>query len=248
MSAYVSLIREDCIQIASDGAMYTAEGRLMAVMNKVMTIPDVPMAVFGRGSEGVISTFSHTLNIMMPIAALIGRATFDDVVDLTESRLAPKVAEKIQEQGGFPKDEGHSEIILAGFSQRHGPCVAVARTFGLTIDYGEDRQDRMEPWKFYMLQPFHVGGPDLSPEEIAEIGLSWEALGRDGLRPYALPIMEAMRARKDINPTAPHLPAIHGVGGHVQYVTITRDEVRSEIIHTWPDVVGEMIDPHRAAA
>ncbi len=57
-----------------------------------------------------------------------------------------------------------------------------------------------------------------------------------------------MDAGKDVNPLTLDAEPLHGIGGHVQFVEITRDDARSEILRDWNDPIGEMIDPFRAAA
>lgn len=246
MSAFISLVRTDCIEIASDGALYDGAGRLMGVKKKAIAIPEVPMAVFGRGSDAIVGTLSHLLNITMPILNLLGQASFDEVMKHTEQEVAPKLRDRTNEAGGIP-DEAQSEIIIAGFSEELGPCATVMRTFGITYDYGERGAERMAPWRFYQLPAYYAAGPDIS-QDIEAMGLKYGALCRDGLAPYAVDLLTAMRKRKDVNPLVEGDEPMHGVGGHVQLVTVTRDDARSEILHTWDDPIGELIDPFRSAA
>lgn len=246
MSAFIHLVRDDCIEIVIDGALYDTDGRLMGVKRKAIAIPEVPMAIWGRGADAIVGTLSHLVNITMPILDFAGQASFDNVMKRIELDMAPKLREKTEAAGGIP-DGAHSEVLVAGFSDAIGPCVAVMRTFGIEYDHGPDGKEYLAPWKFYRLPAYWAAGPDIA-QDIEAMGLTWDDLCRDGLRPYALDLMTAMRKRKDVNPLVAGDTPIHGVGGHCQFVAISRDDARSEILHDWHDPIGELIDPFRAAA
>lgn len=242
MSAFISLVRDDVIEVCSDGALYLPNGRLGFVKQKIATLPEVPAAVFGRGADAIVGTLAHMTAILSPLHALAGRGAFDDLLKRTELELAPKIRAKIEEAGGVP-ETGHSEIMLAGFSEAAGPMVAAMRTFPQAVSGDEI----LEPWKLYRLPQIWFAGPNIA-DKMQAMGVTLDGLRRDGLEPHAVDLMQAMREVKDINPTAPHLPPIFGVGGHLQHVRITRDGAESRILHTWPDVIGEPIDPFRVAA
>lgn len=247
MSAFISLATDDRIEIAIDGALYLPDGRLMGVKKKGIALPEVPAAIFGRGADGIVGTLAHLTAITSPMADIAGEPNgYDDLVKRVEHDLAPKVRAQIEAAGGIP-DEAQSEIGLAGFLKAAGPCVCLMRTFPITIDHGEGDVERLEPWKLYRMPPFYTAGPDIT-EDIRTMGVSWDDLCRDGLRPYALDLMTAMRKRADVNPFVPDAAPIYGVGGHVQFLTVTRDDARSEILHVWNDPIGEFIDPFRTAA
>jgi hypothetical protein len=56
---------------------------------------------------------------------------------------------------------------------------------------------------------------------------------------HGIPAMEAMRLVGDENG--------YRVGGFIAHIEITRDSVSTKIIHRWPDVIGERIEPHGLA-
>lgn len=247
MSAFIHLVRPDSIEIVSDGALYDTAGRLRGVKRKAIALPEIPAAIFGRGADAIVGTLSHMIAITSPMFDLAGKSnTFDDLVKRVERDIAPKIKAKIEEAGGIPA-EAQSEIVVAGFSEKIGPTVAVMRTFDVSYDHGEEGIEHLAAWKLYTLPAYWAAGPDISAD-IEAMGLSWEDLCRDGLRPHAVVLMDAMRKRKDVNPLVAGDTPMHGVGGHVQYVEITRDDARSEIIHDWHDPIGEVIDPFRTAA
>jgi len=247
MSAFITLAREDTIEMISDGALYDASGRLVGVKAKAIALPEIPAAIVGRGADAIVGSLAHLAAITSPLAVIAGAPnSFDDLMKRIEIDLVPRIRSKVEEAGGVP-DYAQSELAIAGFSEKIGPTVAVMRTFDLSYDHDEDGIEYLSAWKLYTLPAYWAAGPDIS-EDVKAMGLSWEDLCRDGLRPYAVDLMEAMRRRKDVNPLVAGDTPMHGVGGHCQYVEITRDDARSEILHVWPDVVGELIDPFRAAA
>jgi hypothetical protein len=64
---------------------------------------------------------------------------------------------------------------------------------------------------------------------------------------HGIPIMEAFR--RTSAPLHEGYPAIgYGVGGFIAHTLIERNRVTHNIIHEWPDVIGEPIDPKRKAA
>jgi hypothetical protein len=54
-----------------------------------------------------------------------------------------------------------------------------------------------------------------------------------------------MRQVRGPNPAKPDAPHVYGIGGHVDWTAITPDGCVTERLHTWPDVVGEKIEPER---
>lgn len=247
MSAFIVLCRDNCIEVVSDGATYTPDGRLMLVKRKAIALPEIPAAIFGRGAENIVGTLSHLTAITSPMLDIAGRPnTFDDLMKRLETELAPKVKEQVDKLGPIPA-EAQSEIAVAGFSRAMGPSLAIMRTFGIEYDHGADGKEYLAPWKLYRLPQYWCAGPDIA-EDIEAMGVAWDDLCRDGLRPHAIAFMDAMRKKKDVNPLVADDVPIYGIGGHVQLVTITRDDARSEILHVWDDPIGEFIDPFRTAA
>lgn len=79
---------------------------------------------------------------------------------------------------------------------------------------------------------------------MAAAGITPE-VAADGFRNLAVPLFEILRRRKEPNPLNPDLPSIHGIGGHVDHTIVRADGVTTERLHTWPNVVGEKIEPDR---
>lgn len=239
MSAFIALVREDRIEIVSDGANYDLSGRMMAVTEKVRVFPDIPMAIWGRGSNTIVNGAAAMVKTLGPLYGLIEQNTFDEAAKRLESVFATRLKSRI---GDEMPDGCHSEVFMAGFSEHLGhPVIVCMRTFAW--EGGDGSQ--FEPWKVYMMPSPWFGGPLIAAEVAKELYGSPNKFESIGLEPHAVQLMQTMREQKDINPTAPHLPPMHGVGGHVQFVSVSRDSVDSRIIHCWDDPIGEVIEPFR---
>lgn len=55
--------------------------------------------------------------------------------------------------------------------------------------------------------------------------------------------MAVMRRQKGPNPAKPDLPEIYGIGGHCDLTTVTADGVAIERLRSWPDEIGQKIEP-----
>lgn len=94
------------------------------------------------------------------------------------------------------------------------------------------------------------------PEPLADIGsaLGWEMPGRDqaqmpeGDADFAVRAIIACRfcpggADDAQAATDPYCC----VGGILQLTTLERDAIISRVVHRWPDVIGQRMDPHHGA-
>lgn len=248
MSGFIALARENMIEVAIDGALYDSAGRLILVKEKAVPMPEVPAVIFGRGSNTIIGMITHMTAIISAAAQLPEKTfAFDGLCTWVQHHIAPAIRENAEAIGGIP-DAAHGEIGLAGFSPTMGPMLAVMRTFPVTIDHGAGEVEELAPWVLYRIpEPIWIGGPDVRPE-LTAVGLTFDRLRRDGLRPHAVSIMTAMRYKADINPLTPDEPPRFGIGGHVQLVTVTPEGADSEILHSWDDPLGEIINPFKSAA
>jgi hypothetical protein len=152
---------------------------------------------------------------------------FDDVIGRFADIMGP--VEKSGRQRFPDRFDGH-ELVIAGWSDKnHRPEVYLEAGHGLGTAVARG--------VLYRADGPLLGGPvtDLG----RAVAVDPEAFDpeRDGV-----PIFEAMRSmRLRLDETQPDTAVGHGVGGFVELVTITRDGVEREIIHRWPDRVGEKI-------
>ncbi|WP_242221210.1 hypothetical protein [Shinella zoogloeoides] len=129
---------------------------------------------------------------------------------------------------GAPEE---AEWLLASISETRGPMLLYAATADL-YGYG------LEPWRLHDVGKEWGGGPAV---DCGDIDASC------GLRDCGAELFERMRQVSAPNPAKPDLPPIHGIGGHVDLTTVLADGCTVERLHTWPDTVGEKIDPRMVA-
>lgn len=221
MSAFLAVAYPDRIELLTDGAVYEPDGTLTEIRRKVWTGDASPIAVTGRG---------HMLAVEMMAGALIelvGIFGFDEAL-----RLADEAARR-RRTDDFPD---HFEVLVAGISETAGPRLHYLTTNGYA---------GAEPFTMHDVGPDLLGGADLTGEERAAIGFTPDAVAI-GLSQVGIPLFEAMRAKTGRNPVRPDLPEHHGIGGQLDWTVITAEGAATLTIHTWPDVIGEKIQPAAA--
>jgi hypothetical protein len=102
----------------------------------------------------------------------------------------------------------------------------------------------VEPWVIHKMGPEFGGGPDITLDDIPSAGIPIESLSA-GLEERGADLMEIMRKRKAGNPANALLPDVYGIGGHVDLTVVRTDGVTTKRLRTWPDVLGEKIEPFR---
>jgi hypothetical protein len=213
VSAFYSVCYDDRVELLTDGAVYLPDGTLVDIREKVWRSPSLPLAVTGRGSMA-FEAFAETILTM-------SEDTVDAVLERTRTLL--------EEAKGVILS-APCEVLLAGISEARGPSVAFFTTANVYPQY--------EPWTLYDVGPDFGGGNALTEEEVTRLPSA-----DNGLAECGVALFEAMRSKPGLNPAAPHLPEIYGIGGHVDLTIINADGATTTRLHTWPDVVGQKIDP-----
>lgn len=221
MSAFYTLNYGDRIELLTDGAVYEDDGTLTAVRRKVWHSERIPMAVTGRGNASAVQLLA--MAVLLPDAY----GSTDRVLEAVPG-LLDKMAAK-QHGGAKP---GYFEIVIAAISETRGPVIFYASSADC---YGAG----YVPFTLVEAGSEFGGGVPIDP---AGIDVS------DGLRTCGAEIFERMRRVRGPNPTAPELPPLYGIGGHVDLTVVRPGGVTVERLRTWPDVIGEPIDPFRELA
>ena len=220
MSAFLYLRLDDRIELLADGAVYMPDGTLVAIAEKIRCHTALPVAVAGRGDVTMIEAAAESVMRAFSIAGSVDAALpyFKTITAyLSRQRLA---------------EHQHFELLTAFMSESCGPSGLYFSTFdgtlpACTIDVPPD---------------FAIGGPDIGSAAYARLGMRQETASA-GFGPCAVPIMEALRQERGRAVDRPELPALHGIGGHIQHAMIDQTGARSKIIHKWPDMIGETIKP-----
>ncbi|WP_432331006.1 hypothetical protein RMS29_001800 [Agrobacterium rosae] len=212
----------DRVEILSDGASYTTEGILLYTSYKVHLCEDIPLAIVGSGP--VVATDQ--------IAALIRDASgktcsVDETLELLSKSLAA-IAVSPNRDCGF-------RIGIAAISESGGPISAFFNSF----DDGDIAA--------FTLKLMPTGfGQGYMPKHEALMGNMANLKGtKDGLSSDGPWLFEQMRREKNGNPAFPEREPIYNVGGHLDLTIVRQETYQHERLLTWPDVIGEPIDPFR---
>lgn len=216
MTATNIIIQPDAINMFVDGAHYLGDGTLGAVSSKGYLLPHLNAAASCRGP----SVFMDRLG------PEIGRRfeSFDEMVEGIVY-LAREVFEREADTLARCQIGADFDLFIAGFSEaRSRPEAYIVASHGTNV----------EPWVVHELGPIAVAPYD------AEMGAKLEAMepATDVLT-AGIAIMEAQRGVHGQN--AGHGAAMAGVGGHCQWIKITRDSIQTAIVRRWDDVVGERL-------
>lgn len=214
MSAVNIITEPDAIHMFCDGAHYLGDGTLGAVSSKGHLLPHLRAAASVRGP---------TLFMDM-LAPEIGRRfeTFEEMVEGIVD-LAREVSEREADTLGLCQIGADFDLFVAGWLGNQ-PAAYVLSSHDTNV----------EPWVLHELGPLAIAPYDV------ELGAKLEAMepATDVLS-AGIAIMEAQRGVHGQN--AGHGPAMAGVGGHCQWIKITRDSIQTAIVRRWDDVVGERL-------
>lgn len=219
MSAFYAVLHDDKIELLTDGAVYEDDGVLTAIRRKVWYSDKIPMAITGRGASKAVE---------FTAMAFLLTDVFGSVDKVIEG--IPALLDKMAEKTAAATRPRMIEMVIATISETRGPVLLYAAN---TNAYG---LDWLEPFKLYDVGREWGGG---TPADISGIDAS------DGLHGCGAELFERMRRIPGPSAERPDLPDIYGIGGHVDLTTVRTSGVTVERLRTWPDVIGEKIDPFR---
>lgn len=221
MSAFYAINYGDRIELLTDGAIYMEDGTLIATREKVVRLASIPAAITARGAMEPLDAVGLYLEM---VGAITG--SFDASMIQLDGFIA-----KMKEQGAPA-----FEMVICGISEQAGPVMAYFCT--------AQAYPQFEPYKLYQVFDVELcaGAALDSPAEMAAAGITADSV-KDGLAAKGADIMELMRRRAGPNPIKPDLPPLYGIGGHCDLTVIRPEGVTTTRLRTWPDVVGEKINP-----
>lgn len=226
MTACVFITGSNGIEVFSDGAAYDDDGVLGHYSLKVDLLPHIPAIVFARGGGSVTDYAKRYLSIL---------PTFDDMVTQMASAIKrASIMGKI-----VANDPLNIGVIIGGFSESAQEWQAWrmgARADGGEIVPESFKADRLpsfyaEPW------------PDAASIEAVGLGTEddfrWNHTVSDGIA-----LMEAIRrSEQQLHPDSDMMGCL--CGGFVQRSVVTMEMTATEIVHRWPDKIGEKMNPGR---
>lgn len=225
MTAFILCPYEDRVEILSDGAAYSPDGLFLGSHCKVMISDVVPLAIVGSGTISETSLLAATIFV-----AAEATGSVDDAMAILAGSLD---AVREHSVGGLGM-----RMAIGAISETRGPVCYVFSTF--TDPASGVPAFTLQEMRRCFAQGAAPTGEDLQKYRPVSI--------RDGLEHDAVFFLESMRRQKMTNPSDPDREPFYSVGGHVDLTIIRADGYEQRMLHSWPDVVGEKIDPLRKAA
>jgi hypothetical protein len=229
MSVFLSMVGGDAVRIVTDGASYDQAGRLVAISEKVWRSPHMPLAVTGRGNPDNVRRIAeavvHVSGLVPP--SQVPGALFALVDMLGRASRAPGT--NVQ----------HVECLVATWTEEWGPRHVFFSSHA--------RHAGVKPFTLTELDNLAGIGLHPSREDFEAAGVTahaFEAAGDAALEIHGAAIMEAFRRKPALVAMEAERP-VPGtvVGGHCQLTTVGRKGASTVTLCTWPDRIGEPVDP-----
>jgi len=222
VTAFILKPYKDRVEILTDGARYLPDGTVVEITGKVRASAFAPLAITGSGA---VTAIDRLADMILQAAEATGS------VDATMAVLATSLGAIGAE--GFASDSP-VKIAIGAISETYGPVTLYFATF--------DEPGAPAPFVLHKM-PLGFGQGEYPPHEemVAQGWLPGASLERLG--PY---MFDYMRARKRPNPADPDAEQIYCVGGHLDLTIIRADEYEQRRLVTWPDEVGQKIEPMAA--
>lgn len=222
MTAVVFIRRADAIVAASDGSVCDPDGRVVGFRSKLQAVPEWSMIMSARGHDAMLDSIRGQTR---------DAETFDRFIE-----IIPTALRKIVDHYREIVPNFHGTLVFAGLSESKGEFEGY-RCSSSPLEYVDG--ETPEPYTMSPL-PICYLAPVISDKLLGPFGL----LAADNEEELAMRMICAARAdqHKYSNGTG------YGVGGFVQLMVATREKIETRIVHRWPDLIGEKIDPSRGEA
>ena len=238
MTAIAIVRTEGGIAFATDGIAYDQRGHTAAIVCKTALFPEWSCVIANRGSALATARMQFGLQ-RLAYSGVRHLTGFDDVLAVLPDASRVLHEEILREQNSYP----NFSFMIAGYSAQRDRFESYSlRSRDFSYEIGGKN----------MLQPAYTLGelpamhfaPTPSKESAARVGMP--APGEPILSAESLAIQAICAARLDrgATPDAP-MDEDYSIGGFVHLTTLHRTGIASEIVHRWPDVIGQPINPHR---
>lgn len=217
MTGFIIKPRRDRVEIATDGAVYDANGVLLDTAYKVRVADNLPLAIVGSGTVAHIAVMADAI-----LAAAAATGSVDATIEI--------LAVSLQASAADAAFDSPVRIVIAAISESRGPTCWLFDTYDADGPAFELRE-----------APFGIGQGALPPaEELLARGIETA----DSLEKHAAWFFEYMRGRRRVSPVSPEKGPIYNIGGHVDFTVLRADGVETRRLRTWDeDVVGHKIEP-----
>lgn len=238
MSSVIVIQQTDAIHLITDGAQYDQTGLVVSLNSKAAHLRRSNCAFAIRGASWPKTPLTILLNVL---------ESLDEIVENLPPMLRVMLSEydKLQAFADGKNDpvKRNFEVTIAGWSDRMQRMVALVASTWAVAD--PDDQTGVS------CQPGYVPcTPWIPAQGYSQPPLDWAGvLGRpfndqsdvDAIDPIEDGFALHEAQRNEGGTYCGH--AVYLIGGFAELTTVRRDRVEQQIIHEWPDAVGEYISP-----
>ena len=224
MSTLTIFARGDRALVLTDTAGTDPDLRVSGWASKVVTIPHLKVALAAQGAAEALGTLANRLAYAF--------ASFDTMI----SHGGPVLAEAHEDHSPWWEASAHAQELrlgLTGWSEKQQRFEAY---------FLQSREWQGIP-AFEFTKRDLVMAPDIHPEDLQKIRIpsNGAAFSADA-QAYLLRILTFQRHFTTPRPDGLGEPG-HITGGQVVATEMTRAGITQQVIHSWPDKLGEPIRP-----
>lgn len=221
MSAVAMVAGDDGAIFAADQAIYAADtGNVVGFMSKLFDLPAAP-AVFGCVGVREFGPMLHeTLSTI--------DEDFDHLLAGTLMDAVRAVHHDIVDH--YPDASIRSTMVISGFSRAAGKFTAYKLHTAQKYEF--------EPWTLYPAGTYLSTNP--GEEALTRFGVDFD----DGSSKIDLAARLVCANRSTCGASDQH-DGVYGVGGDLEIVVLHAGGIKRWIAHSWPDPLGEPVDPKR---
>jgi hypothetical protein len=235
----ISIVRcQDHVVIGGDGVAYDDDGVILRIAPKVFPLPELNMILGNLGAGGITEALCIRLRSL-------GFTNFDEVLP-----TLPRHAE--DELDNYCMHYGIADasitLVVAGWSderQRFESYRLYSYPKPLVDDETRQVVETVEPWTLCPTPEVWVS-TFTDMETLQACGLDW-GVNNDSLS-MAAALVAAARTVSGLRSPEDFVDGMsnaghYAVGGFIQLRVLRRDFGGTWIVHRWPDVVGQRVDP-----
>ena len=229
MSAILSAETDFAVAILSDAAAYNSDGVIIGFRSKVKVSSKVPLAIASRGQVGFGDVVDQS------IIELVEDYGFDDAM--------ARLSGMLDQFSVWPDRANKGDWLIAGISERHG---ARHMTFQNFENFGQPALVLHHPGQIYAAVATGAAGEQTS---LAATGVRRPLQGEcpeDYFAACGVEMFDYFR-RHPWSPAKwgdPDREPQYLIGGRLELAVVDANGVRMRTLHTWPDRVGEPINPY----
>jgi hypothetical protein len=233
MTCIVAARTDEMIALSSDGALVDSKTlNLLANCSKVVLMPECSCIIAQRGAGGMLQALRWRLGVPFD---------FDDILQHIVG-ITREINVDIVREYTF---ERQWSLVIGGWSdsrERFELYSLRSRDFEMPNGLSGG-VDTIPAFTLYPIDGF-IASPMPTSEQLLPFGVDWNNLTMDAISLTQRVACATRGMPEAAQNTGAELSGFM-IGGFLQTTVLYRDHITSSIVHRWPDVIGEKIDPTR---